>query len=263
MATPRITCRIGALLLAVAVSAGAQWFNYPKKGVPRNADGKVNMTAPAPKQADGKPDLAGVWLGDNWNPAGRRPALPGGRGVPVSKMLPAAKAEFDRRTQSNMIDDPKVRCMPNGVPHANTEPYPFEIVHSAEKTLILYEMYYLRRQVFTDGRTLPSNPQEFTPTWMGYSVGNWAGDEFVVKTTGFNSKVWGISMSAHPSSDMLKVEERFKRVDFGHMDLVVTVEDPKTYETPWTQTLRYTLLPDTDLFEFVCEVNPAPQHMVR
>ena len=259
MTTPRVV----ALLLAIAVSAGAQWFNYPKKGAPRNADGTVNMTAPAPKQADGKPDLAGVWLGDNWNPAGRRPALPGGRGIPTSKMLPQAKAEFERRTKSNMIDDPKVRCLPNGVPHAGTEPYPFEIVHTPEKTLVLYEMYLLRRLIFTDGRTLPDNPREFTPTWMGYSVGAWTGDEFVVKTTGFNNKVWGISMSAHPSSDALKVEERFKRVDFGHLDLSVTVNDPETYEAPWTWNLRYTLLPDTDLFEFVCEVNPAPQHMVR
>jgi hypothetical protein len=251
------------LLFLLSALASAQWFNYPKKNAPRNADGKVNLTAPAPKQADGKPDLSGVWLGDNWSPAGRRPALPGGRGVATSKMLPAAQAEFERRTKSNMIDDPKVRCMPNGVPHANVEPYPFEIIHTPDKTIILYEMYLLRRLVFTDGRKLPDDPQEFTPTWMGYSVGRWEGDEFVVDTTGFNKKVWPISMGAHPSSDALRVQERFRRVDFGHMDLNITINDPKTYEAPWNQSLRYTLLPDTDLLEFVCEVNPAPEHMVR
>ena len=161
-----------------------------------------------------------------------------------------------------MKDDPKVRCMPNGVPHAGTEPYPFEIVHTPDKTLILYEMYYLRRQIFTDGRKLPGNPQEFTPTWMGYSVGAWDADEFVVRTAGFNKKVWPIDMFAHPSSDALKVEEHFKRVDFGHMDLRIKIDDGKIYESPWDWYIRYTLLPDTDLLEFVCEVNPSPEHMV-
>jgi hypothetical protein len=250
-----------ALTLLTALSAPAQWFDYPKKGVPRNADGAVNMTAPAPKQADGKPDLSGVWLGDQWSPKGRRPNPPN-RNPQIGKMLPAAQKEFDRRRETNMKDDPKVRCMPNGVPHANLEPYPFEIIHTPDKTLILYEMYYLRRQIFTDGRKLPANSQEFTPTWMGYSVGNWEGDEFVVQTTGFNNKVWPIDMNAHPASDALKVTERFKRVDFGHMDLTITIDDSKTYEAPWTQNVRYTLLPDTDLLEFVCEVNTSAEHMV-
>jgi len=253
--------RIAVMVAALCAPAPAQWFNIQKKGMPRNADGSVNLTAPAPKQADGHPDLAGVWLGDNWQPKGRRPNGPG-RGVQTSKLLPEAQTEFARRMESNMKDDPKVRCLPNGVPHANTEPYPFEIVHTPEKTLILYEMYLLRRMIFTDGRTLPANPQDFTPTWMGYSTGKWAGDEFVVDTTGFNKRVWPIDMGAHPSSDALHVTERFKRVDFGHMDLNVTIDDQKTYETPWTQAMRYTLLPDTDLLEFVCEVNPSPEHMV-
>src|SRR5712691_4232786 len=99
-----------ALVALFCVVAPAQWFNLPKKGVPRNADGSVNLNAPAPKQADGKPDLSGIWLGDNWQPKGRRPGGPG-RGVQTSKMLPEAEAEFKRRTETNMIDDPKVRCL--------------------------------------------------------------------------------------------------------------------------------------------------------
>jgi hypothetical protein len=177
-------------------------------------------------------------------------------------MLPAAQKEFDARRESNLKDDPKVRCMANGVPHAGTEPYPFEIIHTTGKTVILYEMYSTRRQIFTDGRELPKNPQEFTPTWMGYSTGAWDGDTFVVRTTGFNNKVWAIDMAGHPSSDQMWVTERFKRVDYGHMDLEVTIEDPKTYDGKWVQNLRYTMLPDTDLFEFECEVNPSVQHMV-
>jgi hypothetical protein len=250
------------LALACAISAHAQWFDYQKKGMPRLANGKVNMTAPAPKQADGKPDLSGVWLGDNWQPAGRRPNLPPEARGQMAKMLPAAQKEFDRRRESNLKDDPKVRCMPNGVPHSGTEPYPFEIIHTPEKTLFLYEMYSLRRSIFTDGRELPANPQEFTPTWMGYSVGKWEGDEFVIHTTGFNSKVWALDMAGHPSSDAMHVYERYKRVDFGHMDVSITIDDPKTFESKWTQNLRYTLLPDTDILEFICEVNPSVEHMV-
>jgi hypothetical protein len=258
----RIVLCTAAICLATAALAPAQWFGYPKKGAPRDKDGKVIMTAPAPKQADGKPDLSGLWLGDNWQPAGRRPNLTPEQRGQVGKLLPAAQKEFDRRRETNMIDDPKVRCMPNGVPHAATEPYPFEIIHTPEKTLILYEMYMMRRLVFTDGRELPKNPQEFTPTWMGYSVGKWEGDEFVVEATGFNNKVWGIDMQGRPMSDAMRLTERYKRVDYGHLDLSFTIDDPKTYESKWTLNTRYTLLPDTDLLEFICEVNPAPQHMV-
>jgi hypothetical protein len=249
------------LALLSATSASAQWFNIQQKGVPRNADGKVNMTAPVPKQADGHPDLSGLWLGDNWQPAGRRPNPPGPRFTPP-KLLPAAQKEFDNRVETHLKDDPKVRCMPNGVPHAATEPYPFEIIHTPAKTIILYEMYSTRRQIFTDGRELPKSATEFTPTWMGYSTGKWEGDEFVVNTLGFNKKVWAIDMAGHPSSDEMRVEERFKRIDFGHMDIKVTIDDPKTYEDKWIQTFRYTLLPDTDLLEFECEVNTSAAHMV-
>ncbi len=251
------------MLLALAGSASAQWFNYPRQGTPRTPDGKADLNAPAPKLPDGKPDLSGVWLNDQWSPPGRRPAGPGGRGGgPIPKMLPWAQAEFDRRTASGLKDDPKVHCMPNGTPHAEMEPYPFEIINAPGKVLILYEMYLTRRQIFTDGRQLPKDPNEFTGTWMGYSVGQWEGDEFVVHTTGFNEKVWPLDFAGHPKSDALHVYERFKRVDFGHMDLQITIDDPKTYESKWVQNLRYTLLPDTDLLEFVCEANRDPEHMV-
>jgi hypothetical protein len=250
-----------AMVVLWAAPAPAQWFDYPKKGTPRNPDGTANLNAPAPKLPDGRPDFSGVWLGDQWQPKGRRPNPPA-RAVQPSKMLPAAQKEYDARMENHMKDDPKIRCLPNGVPHANTEPYPFEIIHLPDKTLMLYEMYYLRRQIFTDGREFPKDMKEFAPTWMGYSIGKWEGDEFVVHTTGFNNKVWPIDMGGHPSSDALHVYERFKRIDFGHLDIQVTIEDPKTYESPWTQTVRYTLLPDTDLLEFVCEGDRDREHIV-
>jgi hypothetical protein len=126
---------------------------------------------------------------------------------------------------------------------------------------MLYEMYSLRREIFSDGRELP---KEFiSPSWMGYSVGKWEGDEFVVTTAGINDQVWNIDLAGHPHSDALKVTERFRRVDFGHMDIQVTIDDSKTYTKLWVMpVMRYTLLPDTDLLEFVCEKNIDPQHMV-
>ena len=250
------------LLLSLAViPASAQWFDIQKKGLPRNPDGSVNLNAPVPKLASGKPDLTGIWIGDQWAPKGRRPNPPS-RQLQTSKMLPGAKKIYEERMATNMKDDPKVRCMPNGVPHAATEPYPWEVIVTPEKTVILYEMYSTRRQIFTDGRELPKNPQEFTPTWMGYSVGRWEGDDFVVETTGFNSRVWPIDMGAHPSTDALRVTERMKRVSFGHMDMTVTIDDPKSYEAPWNMNLRFTLLPESDLLEFECEVNTSADHMV-
>jgi hypothetical protein len=121
------------------------------------------MTAPVPKTADGKPDLSGVWLGDQWSPAGRRPNPPGGggRGGGTPEMLPWAQKVFDERRATSLRDDPEARCMPQGVPKASTLPYPFEIVNASNKTLILFEMYSLRRQIFTDGRELPKDAKDY------------------------------------------------------------------------------------------------------
>lgn len=250
-----------AWLCAMPTPARAQWFSYPQKGIPRTADGKANMTAPVPKQSDGKPDLSGVWLSDQWGPAGRRPAPQATARPQPPAMLPWAEKVFEERRANNGKDNPESRCMPQGIPYASTLPYPFEIIHAPGKTLMLYEMYSLRREIFTDGRELPK--EYASPSWMGYSVGKWDGDDFVVATAGFNDQVWNIDLAGHPHSPDMHVLERFHRVDFGHMDITVTIDDSKTYSKPWVMpTTRYTLLPDTDLLEFVCEKNIDPQHMV-
>jgi hypothetical protein len=249
-----------AILSAMAAPAPAQWLNYPSKGIPRNPDGTANLTAPAPRLSDGKPDLSGIWLGDQWQPAGRRASAPGNARPEVPAMLPWAEKVYNERRANQGKDDPEARCMPQGVPKASTLPYPFELINAPGKLVMLYEMYSLRREIFTDGRELPK--EYINPSWMGYSVGKWEGDEFVVDTSGFNDKVWNIDLAGHPHSDALHVYERFHRVDFGHMDIRVTIDDPKTYTKPWTMPMRYTLLPDTDLLEFVCEINADPVHMV-
>lgn len=176
-------------------------------------------------------------------------------------MLPWADQLFTERRANMGKDNPESRCMPQGIPYASTLPYPFEIVNVPGKTLMLYEMYSLRRQIFTDGRELP---KEFaSPSWMGYSVGKWDSGDFVVDTAGFNDKVWNIDLVGHPHSPDLHVIERMHRVDYGHLDIQVTIDDAKTYTRPWVMpVMRYTLLPDADLLEFVCEKNIDPQHMV-
>ena len=201
-----------ALCCLTPAPAGAQWLDYPTKGIPRNPDGKANLSAPAPKLPDGKPDLSGLWLGDQWSPAGRRPNPPGNARSSPPEMLPWAQKVFEERRASQIKDDPEARCMPQGVPKASTLPYPFELINAPGKLVMLYEMYSLRREIFTDGRELP---KEFiSPSWMGYSVGKWEGDEFVVTTAGINDQVWNIDLAGHPHSDVLRVTERFRRVDF-------------------------------------------------
>jgi hypothetical protein len=237
------------LLLALTVPVSAQWFDYPTKGIPRTPDGKANLSAPAPKTADGKPDLSGVWLGDQWSPPGRRTNPPGaGRGGGAPEMLPWAKKVFDERRASSLRDDPEARCMPQGVPKAATLPYPFEIVNAGNKTLILFEMYSLRRQIFTDGRELPKDPN---PTWFGYSVGKWEGDDWVVNTIGIKESTW-MDNAGRPHSDALHLIERFQRHDFGHMDILLTIDDPKAYTKPWTVTIKERLIVDTELIEEIC-----------
>jgi hypothetical protein len=141
--------------------------------------------------------------------------------------------------------------LPPGVPNITFAPHPFKIIQIPGLVVILHEALMTFRQVFTDGRALP---QEAEPTWMGYSVGTWEGNQLVVRTTGFNDKTW-LDIAGHPVTEELKVTERFRRRDFGHLDLEITIDDAKAYTRPWTVNVGATLLPDTDLIEFVCNEN--------
>ncbi len=125
--------------------------------------------------------------------------------------------------------------------------------------MILYEAIRNFREIFTDGRPLPADPN---PTWMGYSVGHWDGDTLVVESSGFNDRTW-IDTGGHPHSEALRVTERFLRRDFGHITLQTTIDDPKAYTKPWTVSYDLRLLPDTELLEYVCtENNKDMQHIV-
>jgi hypothetical protein len=231
-----------------------QWLNYPTPGIPRLADGKPNLAAPAPKTPDGKPDLSGTWL------------TGGGYTVNITKDLkpgevsfqPWAETLYKHRLSNNAKEDPQGRCVLSGVPREDVVPYPFKILNTNGPIVILYEALHSYRQIFMDGRPLPKDPN---PSWMGYSIGHWDGDTLVVESAGFVENTW-LDNSGHPGTESMHLTERFHRRDFGHIDLQLTIDDPKAYTKPWSVNLHLTLT-DTELIEYVCDENEKDyEHLV-
>jgi hypothetical protein len=231
--------------VAVLLSArlDAQWLGKTP-GIPRTADGKVNLAAPAPKTPDGRPDLSGMW--EHLNARTTAHYLDG-IDIPWK---PAAKALYKKNTEDNQKENPESRCLPRGVPKADAFDI-HKIVQTPGLIVILYEYNTMFRQIFTDGRALPKDPN---PSWMGYSVGHWEGDRLVVESNGFNGQAW-LSGQGYPTTDAMRLTERIHRRDFGHMDIQITIDDPKAYTKPWTAQLHPELVPDTDLIEFICNEN--------
>ena len=164
---------------------------------------------------------------------------------------PSAAAVFKQRLQSQGKDDPISRCQPTGVPAIGRVPLPYKIVQTPRLIVILYEENTVFRQILLDGRKLPEDAE---PRFMGYSIGKWDGDTLVVDTAGFNDGGW-LDRMGHPHSEGLHVIERFRRRDAGHLDVEVTIDDPKTYSKPITYMQRQTLVPDEDLLEYFCAEN--------
>jgi hypothetical protein len=237
---------VAAVSTVAITPAAAQWLNYPTAGIPRSTDGKPNLTAPAPRKPDGKPDLSGIWL-----VPGLKYLINIAADLKEVPFQPWAKAEYERRMDTKGKDDPNNFCLPSGIPEKDAVTSPWKIVETPGLTIILYESRTIFRQIFTDGRALPKDPN---PSWQGYSIGHWDGDTFVVETIGSNGKAW-LDTNGHPVSDALKVTERFHRKDFGHMELAITIDDPKTYTKAWTVTENPQLQPDTELLEYICEEN--------
>jgi hypothetical protein len=267
--------RIAILLPAAIMCAPAQWLNYPSPKTPRTPDGKPNLSAPAPR-INGKTDLSGVWRtalappGENERLFGSVVSdyvVPGDDPRTFSKyfmnilvdfkpedspMRPATAKLYERNLSRRGTDNPATLCLPQGIPRADIFSYaPFKIIQTPDMVLVLYEVDNTHRQIYTDGRKLPSDPE---PAWLGYSIGKWDGDTLVVDTAGFNDRSWLDSMG-HPHSDAMRIEERFHRRDFGHMDLALTVDDPKMYTRPFTIHETETILPDSDILETVCNEN--------
>lgn len=248
--------RIIALAVAFCVPALAQWLNVPTPGIPRTADGKPNLTAPVPRMPDGKPDLSGLW----------EPELTPYRFDVIqnpqdeSIFRPAAQAVFLQRAMNLRHDNPVTHCLPAG-PQAifaagSTRFY--RIVQSPAVLALLYELGGYR-QIYTDGRTLPKDPN---PTWLGYSVGHWEGDTLVAESAGFNDRSW-LDMVGHPHSERLRVTEKFHRSDFGHMRVQVTYDDPETLTRPLTISVAVNYAADGDMLEYVCnEDERDTEHLI-
>lgn len=266
------------LFALLATGAQAQWLNYPTPGTPRARDGKPNLSAPVPRALDGKPDLSGVWMHEtttvaevkrifgNAFDAEIQLAPPGmeigtqhkyafnifADSKPEEVPLRPKAAEALRRQLADRTSGASVCTSAFGIPVAGLLSEPIKIVQAPRLTMVLYEVDNLHRQIFTDGRGLPKEIN--LPAYLGYSAGHWERDTFVVETAGFNDKTV-LDLMGHPHGEALHITERFRRADFGHMDVEMTFDDPETYTRPFTIKIPHHLLADADIFEMYCNEN--------
>lgn len=227
--------------LASASPAATQWLKQPTPDLPRRVDGSPNLTAPAPRMPDGKPDLSGLW-----RYAGSKYILNVASDFPPDNVPFQPWAERLYRERQTK-DDPAMRCLPLGLPRFFNSP--FKLIQTRSVIAVLYEIHTLYRQIFLDRRPLPIAPN---PTWFGYSVGHWEGDALVVESTGFNDKSW-LDLYGHPHSEALHLSERYVRTSVGQMNVRITIDDPQAYTRPWTIVLALELMPDTEMIETICE----------
>jgi hypothetical protein len=263
------------LFALLSTGARAQWMHYPTPGIPRTRDGKPNLSAPVPKASNGKPDLSGLWQVEPtprdemtrlFGPEIYSLSVPGDDISTLSKYVfsvfadvkpeeapirPEAARIVESRMKAQGTGNPTTGCLPASVPFGGLLPFPNKFVQTAGLIVILEEGDGNLRQIFTDGRKHTPDPQ---PTWMGYSVGRWEGDTLVVDTAGFNDQGW-LDGSGHPRSEAMKIQERYRRRDFGHMDVEATMEDPKMYTRPFTIKYTMDLVPDSEIGEYVCAEN--------
>jgi hypothetical protein len=239
----------------------AQWINYPTAGVPRTPDGKPDLGAACPRTADGKPDLSGLWAMETKREG--NPNFPGCGAVSdefvniaasLKGGLPyqpwAADLVKVRQTEQR-VNDPMSRCAPIGPIRLHTWNGPRKVAQTPGLLILMNELDTSYRQIYTDGRPLPADPN---PSWNGYSSGKWEGDTLVVHTAGFRDRIW-LDATGNPMTDAAKLTERFRRPDFGHLEIEITVDDPKAYTKPWTVKLNQVIKLDTDLLDFVCNDN--------
>jgi len=277
--------RLLALALSVAgitVPAGAQWLDFPTPGTPLKKDGTVDLTAKAPRTSNGKPDLSGVWrveppqpgeierlyhpsevnavFGDDWREFNRHFInlfIDFKEGE--APFRPEAIAQFEKSRQGGPLSSPSIRCLPLGFLTRYFHFRPFKIFQAPQEIVMYFEVDGVFRQIHTDGRKLPESP---FPSWMGYSTGKWEGDSLVVDTAGFNDQS-RLDAMGHPNSEQLRIRERFRRRDFGHLDIDATVEDPVMLTRPVNVKFSLQLIPNSDILETYCSEGERDQVFIR
>jgi hypothetical protein len=259
------------IILSALVSGviSAQWLHYPTPGIPRTPEGKPNLEAPTPRAADGKPDLSGIWKAEENKPCPPRGCNDmqineefGDIGWTLKGGLPFQKWAADLtklRSAANGREDPTSHCLPAGVVKSHTLPLYRKMVQTPGLLLILNERNATYRQIFLDGRPREKDPQ---PSWNGYSTAKWDGDTLVVETSGFRDDMW-LDRNGSPATDQARITERFRRINFGKLEIELTVDDPKAYTKPWTVKINQFFAPDTELMDYICAENEKDEwHLV-
>ena len=295
--------RIASVVLLIASSMPmlAQWQKFATPGVPRDAQGRVQMDARTPRTANGKPDLSGNWLRGDRDPLPQELAGVVARGAgdsgavvvepraapfPPDPNAPPLATFFDlganipgglpftpwaadlkkARMATNNKDNPDANCLPMGITQFHMQPQPRKIVQTANLILILYEANYGLRYIYTDGRKLPP-PGDPLSWWYGYSVGHWEGDTLVVETNNLRGAEtsandgW-LDVRGSPYSEQAHFTERFRRPTFGKLEIDVKVEDPKSYTKPFTVRINQRFV-DEEPIEFVCNENQQFRQRIK
>ena len=274
IAAARRLRRLGHSLVAVtallaASPLAAQWPTFESRHAPRQRDGSVNLDAPAPRAADGRPDLSGLW--ERVGPGGQNPdfdALQSADGGPPAATFwntgagfrgglpytPLASMLRDERMADNQKNNPDALCLPMGLMQLHLHPQPRKIVQTPGLIVIMYEGNEGLRQIFTDGRSVPEVSEDLQPWWYGYSAGRWEGDTLVVETVGFRDDVW-LDVQGSPLTGAAKMTERFRRLNYGTLQIDITIDDPMAYKEPFTVRVNQKLFPDEELIEFICNEN--------
>jgi hypothetical protein len=282
-----------AIVTLVPVSLAGQWPEHAESDAPRDADGSVLMEAPPPRTAEGRPDFSGTWVRADRDPRPTElSGIAGARGGEGRVLVEPEVTPFDAETDAppqaafwdiganfpeglpfrpwaealkeermavDSRDNPDANCMPMGITQFHMQPQPRKIVQTPELIVIIYEANYGLRYVYLDGRSLP--PQgEPQPWWYGYSVGRWEGDTLVVETNNLRGAESGpfdgwLDVRGSPYSDEARFVERFRRPEFGKLEIDVTVDDPRAYTEPFTVRINQRLLADEELIEAICNEN--------
>ena len=270
-------------LFVLSVSTHAQWLNFPTPNTPRTADGKPNLAAPTPRTAEGKPDLSGVWMHETTTIDEMRRLFGPIIDAEIKTSVPGMELDTVHKYAINVLSDfkpnelpmtpeggklflknltgrdPSVVCAaPPPFPLAGLLSEPIKIVQAPRMTIVLYEAGNMYRQIYADGRALPKEVN--FPAYLGYSIGRWDGDVFVVERAGFNDRTQ-LDILGHPRSEQMRVTERFRRTDFGHMDMEVTFTDPVMYTKPMTLKIPHTIMADSDIFESFCDNEKDRVHL--